>query len=76
MAIRNKNVCIKVDKVYFDKIFEPERRKLQNKLGVNFTQSNFTAYMARSGAKIVYPKRNDRFAPKRRKGGFGNSLNF
>ena len=72
MAKRNQNLCIKVDKYYFDRVFEPERKRLSTKFGINFTQPKFTAYIARSGATLKYPKRNNQFAPKKRRGG----LNF
>lgn len=53
---RNKVVHIFVDKHYFDNFFEPARKKLESDTGFRFTQKKFTAYLARSGAKIVYPK--------------------
>ena len=75
MAIRNKNVCIKVDKNYFESFFEPERKRLEKKLGVSFTQPKFTAFLARSGATLNYPKMNNMFAPKKKRGGnFGFNL--
>lgn len=76
MANRNRStVHIKVDKNYFDKCFEPERIKLQNRIGINFSQANFTAYLAASGAKIKYQKMSKKFAPKKvRNGGFRFNL--
>jgi hypothetical protein len=45
----NNTVSIKVSRNYFDKIFEPQRRSIQNKLGIsNFSQVKFTEYLARS----------------------------
>jgi len=66
----NKPVHLMVDKTYFDKCFEPERRRLSNKMGITFTQKSFTAYIAASGARIKYPKirtirKDNRFAPKK-----------
>lgn len=55
MAIRN-HVSIKVDKNYFEKFFEPERRRLSGKLGLNLSQQKFTAYIHRSGARLNFPK--------------------
>jgi hypothetical protein len=70
MANRIKQgVSIKVHPLYFDNIFEPERKRLQNKLGVSFSQSKFTEYLAKSNAKIVYPKQRNNFAPKRKRNG-------
>lgn len=71
MANKNRPVSISVHPLYFDRVFEPERRKLQDKLGVNFSQTKFTEYLVRSNSKIVYPKNKNTFAPKRSKrGGF------
>ena len=72
MAKKN-SVCTKLDKDYYDKFFEPERRKLSSKLGINLSQQKFTSYLYRSGAKIQYPKVNKTFAPKRFRNG---GLNF
>ena len=48
MAQRNKQVVsLKVDKTYFDKIFEPGRRTLGIKIGRNFTQRAYTEYLAK-----------------------------
>ena len=52
----NRKVSIKVDEYFFKNIFEPTRRELGIKLGVNFSQTGFTNYLHRSGAKIVFPK--------------------
>lgn len=72
MAQRN-HVSIKVDKDYYEKFFEPERKRLSSKLGVNFSQMKFTSYIYRSGAKIQFPKMKNTFAPKSKKRG---GLNF
>lgn len=78
MVNKNKSaVTIKVDKYYFENIFEPQRRQLEKQVGRNFSQREFTAFQARSGARVVYPKkiRNiNTFGPRRRKGGFGFSV--
>lgn len=65
MAKRN-HVSIKVDKDYFEKFFEPARINLSNKLGINFSQQKFTAYIQRSGAKLKFPKPKNTFAPKKK----------
>ena len=48
----NKPVSLKVDKLYFDNIFEPDRKKLSQKIGRNFTQREYTAYLARKRLRI------------------------
>lgn len=72
MANRNnKGVIIKVDNSFFNNIFEPERRKLQAKFGkLNLSQSDFTAFLAKAGAKWNYKlKIDNRFSPRRGKNG-------
>lgn len=48
MAYKKRGVCIKVHPLFFDNVFEPRRRKLQNKLGINLSQSAFTEYWAKT----------------------------
>jgi len=76
MAKRTNNlVTLKVHKSFFDNIFEPERKRLQGKLGIsNFTQSKFTEFLDKSNIKIKYPKGNNIFAPRKIRGGL--RLNF
>lgn len=50
--INNRPVSIKVDKIYFDRIFEPGRKTLGVKIGRNFTQKEYTAYLARKKLRI------------------------
>ena len=74
MAKRNMVSC-KVDKDYFEKFFEPERRRLSSKLGTNLSQQKFTSYLYRSGARLVFPRQKNTFAPKKKTyGGFNFSL--
>lgn len=65
MANRNKIVSIKVDKIYFENIFEPGRKALQNKLGINFSQPKYTAYIAMKKLNIKNPKLSNKFYPKK-----------
>lgn len=65
----NSHVCINVDKSYFEKVFEPERKRLQKKWNINqFTQRQFTAVLAKSKINIKYPKLNNKFMPRRKRG--------
>ena len=66
MAKSRNSVHLIVDRNYFDKCFEPERRRLSNKIGKDLSQSKFTAYLHASGARIRYPKKSNKYAPKRR----------
>lgn len=55
MAIQTKNVVtIRVDRSYFEHVFEPGRKCMQKKIGIsNLTQPNYTAMIARAnGIKI------------------------
>lgn len=52
-----KKVNLAVDLKFFDNIFEKERRKMQEKIGVsNLSQANFTKMI--KGFKIRKPKQN------------------
>ena len=69
MANRN-NVTTNLHKSFFDNIFEPERKKLQSQLGLSrLSQPQFTEFLAKSGARIIYPKPNAKFSPLRRRNG-------
>ena len=53
----NKKVSLAVDLKFFDNIFEKERKKMQEKIGVdNLSQANFTKMI--KGLKIRQPKQN------------------
>ncbi len=60
----SKKALIAVDKVFFDKVFEKERRRMQEKIGViNLSQANFTKMI--KGFKIKEPKQDlSQFNPK------------
>lgn len=62
------NTSISVDKKYFDNCFEPERKRLGKKLGMNLTQRQFTAYLHNSKAKIQYPTGKNTYAPRKKWG--------
>ena len=61
MAKINKNVHINVSPLFFDNIFEPERKKLEKIKKVSFSQRAFTEFLAKSGAKINIPKMDNKF---------------
>jgi hypothetical protein len=61
--INNKPVSIKVSKLYFDKVFEPDRKRLGVKIGRNFTQKEYTEFLARKKLKIKV-QRSNKFAPR------------
>ncbi len=61
---RRRKVTITSDELFFDRIFEPERKKLQNKLGLsNLSQPNFTAILANVKAQFKFklPKIDKKF---------------
>jgi hypothetical protein len=49
-------VSIKVDKNFFDKMFEPERKKLELKFDKRISQPKFTEFLFKSGGKLWFPK--------------------
>ena len=63
--VNNRPVSIRVDKDYFDKVFEPDRKKLSQKIGKNFNQREYTAYLARKKLRIKMPKMKNTFATRR-----------
>lgn len=65
MSKRNQYVSMKVHKSFFDSIFEPERRRIQGKIGINLPQTTFTEMLAKSGAKFNYPKVDKKFMPSK-----------
>lgn len=63
MAIRNNKVQIAVSKVFFDKVFERERKKLERKMNVRLTQRSFTELLAKKNVQFKFPKPNRKFFP-------------
>lgn len=55
----NKVVSIKVSLNFFEQVFEPGRRKLQNRLGMKVTQPKFTEFLFKN--KIKLEKRDNKF---------------
>ena len=48
-----------VDSKFFDRVFEPARKKTQEKLGIsNLSQANFTKMLRKSGFKFPSIKMN------------------
>ena len=64
MANRN-NVSIKVDKHFFDNVFETNRRSLEAKLGRTLSQTKFTAMCNKMHFRLREPKQARKYLPKR-----------
>lgn len=60
MAIRKTNVFIHVDKDFFEKVFEPSRKSVQDKLGVKVSQTKFTRMLFKNNIDLT-PKLNFNF---------------
>ncbi len=54
--VRDKGVHVKLDKRFFDEIFEPARKELERQTGVNVGQLNFTEFLAKKKIKFKLPK--------------------
>ena len=66
MGNNYKNIVrIAVDKNWFDNIFEPERKRLQNLSGKSLSQPKFTSIWAASNMKIASQKSSNKFMPRR-----------
>lgn len=51
--LKRKVVTVNVDRMFFDNIFEPARKKAQDQLGIsNLGQAKFTKMIERSGMKL------------------------
>lgn len=75
-----RKVSLRVHEDFFKNLFEPERKRVSDKLGIKLTQPAFTEYLSKAGATITYPKKmpiqnitNNRFAPKKIKFRYGKS---
>lgn len=58
--VRN-SVNISVDRLYFERMFEPQRRKMERKMKVPLSQVKFTALVARKRLGIKVPKNFNKF---------------
>jgi len=60
----SKKVLVAVDRKFFNNVFEMERRKMQEKIGViNLSQANFTKMI--KGFKIKEPRQDlSQFNPR------------
>jgi|TARA_Y100000296_G_C5088588_1_gene213672 hypothetical protein len=61
----NKVVSTKLSLNFFEQVFEPERKKLQNKLGMKVTQPNFTEFLFKNKVKFVLEKKDSKFLNKK-----------
>jgi hypothetical protein len=61
MGKQSNRVSVQLSKLFFDNIFEPERRKLEKQTGTRVTQVNFTEFLAKRKVKFVLPKQNKKF---------------
>jgi hypothetical protein len=57
----NNSVHISVDRLYFEKMFEPQRRRMEKKMKIPLSQSKFTELVARKRLGIKLPKNFNKF---------------
>lgn len=53
---KDKGVTVKLHTRFFDEIFEPARKELENQTGVRVGQINFTEFLAKKKIQIKLPK--------------------
>ena len=53
---RDKGVSVKLHTKFFDEIFEPARKRLEQQTGVKVGQLNFTEFLAKKKIQIILPK--------------------
>jgi hypothetical protein len=56
--MKNQDVHVKLGKLYFEKCFEPDRRRMEQKLGIKLSQVRFTEILARQRLGIKQPNIN------------------
>lgn len=54
--VRDKGVSVKLHTKFFDEIFEPARKKLEDQTGMKIGQLNFTEFLAKKKIQIRLPK--------------------
>ncbi len=57
MAMKENHISIRVDKDFFEQVFEPSREKIQKKLGVRISQPKFTRMLFKNNIDLT-PKLN------------------
>lgn len=52
MVFKTKNVTMKVNADFFDKTFEPARKRVEKQIGVRVSQAAFTEMLHKSKIKL------------------------
>ncbi len=53
---KSSGVTLRLDRLFFDNIFEPARRDLEKQMGVKVGQLEFTRFLAKKNVKFKIPK--------------------
>ena len=53
--LKQNKVKITVDRSFFDNIFEPERKRIENKLKIRVTQKQFTSMLEKAKVPLRLP---------------------
>lgn len=64
MRNKIKGVKINVHPLFFDNVFEKNRKALEKKFNKPLTQIEFTGILANNGVKIQLNKMSSKFAPR------------
>lgn len=62
MVVKKRNVTMQVGFNFFDKIFEPSRRKVEKQLGLKVGQVAFTEMLAKNKVNLDIKLNKDIFA--------------
>lgn len=65
MSKKRKLVTLNVSPLFFDNIFEPERKSFERKIGTRVSQKAFTEILAKQ--KITLLRRDNKFLGKEHK---------
>ncbi len=67
MVIKKRNVTIQVGFNFFNKVFEPSRRKVEKQLGLNVGQVLFTEMLAKNKINLDVKLNKDIFLNDKKK---------
>lgn len=69
MVMKKRNVTMQVGSNFFDKIFEPSRRKVEKQLGLKIGQVAFTEMLAKNKVNLDIKLNKDIFFNETKKKG-------
>ena len=56
MGFKNKTVATRLDRKFFDTVFEPKRKELEKELGIKITQNKFSGMIKGFKLNLKLPR--------------------